>query len=118
VTQLLKQGLEISLIGMGLTFAVLGLLVLMMMLLERSFRRAPAVEPERRRAAASKKAGTHEDEIVVAIGVAVTLLQELERDQAGLGSTLGTGHGAWWAQGRTNRTGYPASRGSARSGGQ
>ena len=53
MSQLLGQGLEISLVGMGLTFASLGLLVLVMVLLERAFRRAPADEPPIQPAASS-----------------------------------------------------------------
>lgn len=114
MSQILSQGLEISLIGLGLTFASLGLLVLMMVLLERAFR-PPPVEQDRQAELTSTTGDPDAEEIAVAVGVAITYLREQERSQAGLGATLGTGHGAYWSQGRAVRAGRPASRGFARS---
>ena len=115
MSQILSEGVEISLVGMGLTFASLGLLVLVMVLLERAFRPRTAVEQDGRPELTSTTEDADAEEIAVAVGVAIAYLRAQERDRAGLGATLGSGHGAYWARGRSLRAGRPTSRGFARS---
>ncbi len=110
MTQLLSRGLEVSAIGMSLTFAALGLLVLVMVLLERAFRRESADTGESQPGVAPNKVDAHTDEIALAVCVAAAYLNELERENTGLGATLGTGHGAWWSRGRVARTGNSTSK--------
>ena len=93
------QGLWITVVGMGLVFLALGLLVLAMMALERLFR------PRAKEAMATGSTGepsTEEDEIVAIAAALASLLTEKEaqaEDQQ-LGSALGDGPGSWSAVGR------------------
>lgn len=107
MSDLLIKGLEISFLGMGLTFAALGLLILTMILLERGFRpkqaaadkpvaTAPVVE--------AAAAGQEDEEIAAAIGVALAYLRHKQaKGRASLGETLTAGRGRWWAAGQAAR---------------
>ena len=92
MSELIWQGLQVSVLGMGLTFAALGLLILMMMALERLFR-VPEVEDSVEVTAVST---VEEDEVAVAIVVALNHLQARDRDASDLGANLKAGRGAWW----------------------
>jgi Na+-transporting methylmalonyl-CoA/oxaloacetate decarboxylase gamma subunit len=93
------QGLWITVVGMGLVFLALGILVLAMMALERLFR------PKAKGAVA--KGGAEnlsiEEEEVVAIAVAMASLLAKKEALVGdrqLGSALGDGPGSWSVVGR------------------
>jgi sodium pump decarboxylase gamma subunit len=93
------QGLWITIMGMGLVFLALGILVLAMMALERLFRpRAEGVMATR----AAEEPSTEEEEIV-AIAVALASLLTKKEAQARdrqLGSALGDRPGSWSVVGR------------------
>ena len=97
MAELVNQGLEISVLGMGLTFAALGLLILLMVLLERLFRPKPAAAVEPPLLTDPVAAQTEEEEIAAAIGIALIYLQTQANERAALGSRLEAGRGAWWS---------------------
>lgn len=109
MTELLWQGLTISLIGMGLTFAALGLLILAMILLERFAPNQPKrsdkerSEPAETLAVNSLAQRSEEEEIAAAIAVALAHMRSLDICQSGLGSTLEAGPGAWWQRGQARQ---------------
>ena len=89
-----------SLLGLTLTFSGLGLLVLIIMALERIFRQRPLV-PDEPSPADKPQADTltrdsTEEECVAAIAVALTHLLQMERSQGRLGAALEAGRGPWW----------------------
>ena len=93
------QGLSLSAVGMGMTFAVLGLLILAMVALERIFRTRRLI-PEERSAEEAPASGslvrdTQEEEIVAAIAVALAHLRSLDMSRSGLGEALEAGRGPW-----------------------
>jgi sodium pump decarboxylase gamma subunit len=104
------QGLWITVVGMGLVFLALGILVLAMMALDRLFR-PRAKEAMATEAASSlvvdlqsttEEPSTEEEEIVA---IAVALANLLTRKEAPvgdrqLGSALGDGPGSWSVVGR------------------
>jgi sodium pump decarboxylase gamma subunit len=93
------QGLWITVVGMGLVFLALGILVLAMMALERLF------QPRAKKAVVTgvmEKPSTEEEEIV-AIAVALASLLTKKEAQVGdrqLGSALRDGPGSWSVVGR------------------
>ncbi len=93
------QGLGLSVLGMGLTFAALGLLILARFLLERIFRTRRLIPEERSSeempAANSLARDTQEEEIAVAIAVALAHLRSLDLCRSGLGEALEAGPGRW-----------------------
>ena len=101
MSDLLWQGLMISLIGIGLTFAALGLLVLVMMILERLTREtvSPTADLEEdrliREVVQPDSEADTEEEIAVAIAVAVAHFQAADIGRSSLGATLLNGPGAW-----------------------
>lgn len=109
MSELLWQGLLISAIGMGLTFAALGLLILAMILLERFAPDQPKrsdnerSEPAESLAVSSLARRSEEEEIAAAIAVALAHLRSLDICQSGLGSTLEAGPGAWWQRGQARQ---------------
>ena len=93
------QGLWITVVGMGLVFLALGILVVAMMALERLFR--PKAEGALATGAAEEP--STEEEEIVAIAVALTSLLTKKEAQVGdrqLGSALGDGPGPWSVVGR------------------
>jgi len=96
------QGLEISLLGILITFTALGVFVLIMIGLQKLFpermngevelssRDAPN-EPERAETTAQ------EEENEVAAAIAVALLHFQSQRQGGLGEALNEGKGPWWS---------------------
>lgn len=102
----IMQGLQISLIGMGLTFFSLVILVLIMILLDRLFRsngRASASEIgsglQAKGSVVPKERDVLEEEIAVAIAVALACLGLQVADRGSLGDTLAEEKGAWWRRG-------------------
>jgi len=93
------QGLSLSALGIGLTFAALGLLILAMLALERIFRTRRLIpeerSPEEMPIASSSARDMREEEIVVAIAVALAHLRSLDMDRSGLGEALEAGRGPW-----------------------
>jgi Na+-transporting methylmalonyl-CoA/oxaloacetate decarboxylase gamma subunit len=111
MADLLKQGLEISALGMGLTFAALAMLILMMIVLERLFRpKAAAGQDTPAPSIMTSTDHSEEEEIAAAIGVAYSYLQNDTTPQQSLGSTLEAGRGAWWRGAVPTRAGRLASR--------
>ena len=82
------QGLTLSLIGMGITFAALGVLILVIVVLKWLF---PVKAPAR-----SGEAGSDERERVVALAAAWHYLRAEENSSPALGNLLAGPRGAWW----------------------
>lgn len=103
MTNVLWQGLTISLIGLSLTFLALGLLILVMILLDRFTRQR--VKPSLSEGLASEQEMDTRDavdeEIVAVIAAALTHLRSKGVYSADLGATLEAGPGAWWTIGRS-----------------
>ncbi len=102
MTELLEQGLVLSVLGLGLTFSGLALLVVLMILLERIFRSrklvpdAPATDAPK---SPSLARDTQDEEIVAAIATALTYVRSLEVSQGNVGASLEKGPGRWWSRG-------------------
>ena len=92
MTELIKQGLEISALGMGLTFAALGLLILAMFVLEKLFRVQDEVKPPE----AEEAPAANQAEIIAAIAAALHHFQEEDGRSPNLGANLEQGRSAWW----------------------
>jgi sodium pump decarboxylase gamma subunit len=97
------QGLTLSVLGMSLTFAGLGLLILAMIVLERLFRTRRLIpdkpaSPEKP-VASTLARDTEDEEIAAAIAVALAHFRSLDICQSGLGTALEAGPGAWWNSG-------------------
>jgi sodium pump decarboxylase gamma subunit len=91
------EGLQVTVIGMGLVFLALGMVILATYILEWAFRpNRLQGEPAGEMAATSEEpadveATDYEDEAVVAaISLALVKLQTLEKSRAGLGQALET----------------------------
>lgn len=98
----LTQGLIVTIFGLGLLFAALSLIVLLMMLLTRFFpapKRSARAEP----ASATSLTTTAEEEIAAAIAVALTYWRSQDSGQNDLGSTLKAGRGPWWLRGQAQQ---------------
>jgi sodium pump decarboxylase gamma subunit len=99
----MMQGLTVGVMGIGITFAALGLIILVMIVLQRLF-----VQPHA--AASQDEIGTthaveapglpQEEEVVAAIGAALAYMRAAESARGGLGSSLGVESGAWWHVGQ------------------
>ena len=93
------QGLTLSIIGMAITFAALGLLILIIVVLNRLFRPRPLVSDEEElgqtQTLNSSVEDTEDEEIVAAIAV-VLALRSLDVSRRGLGAALEVGRGPWW----------------------
>ena len=95
----IAQGLTLSVIGMTITFAALGLLILTIVVLNHLFRPHPLVsdeeELEETQTLSSSLQDTEDEEIVAAIAV-VLALRSLDVSRSGLGTALEAGRGPWW----------------------
>ena len=102
MSDLLQQGLILSAFGMGLTFAGLGLLVVLMIVLARVFRTrklVPDAVPTDAPKSASLARDTRDEETIAAIATALTYLRGLDVSQGHIGTSLEKGHGRWWERG-------------------
>ena len=108
MSNLIWQGLMISVMGIGLTFATLGLLILITILLKR-FTRDDVQLPMDGEPGLDKMSGGNvptrdiEEEIVVAIAVALAHLRSTDVSYGDLGATLQAKPGPWWTAGRTQQ---------------
>lgn len=93
MSELMQQGLTLSVLGLGLTFAGLGLLVGVMVLLGMIFQ-VKKTEPE-----SAVPADTRDDEIAAAITTALMILRARELPAKNLGAALENGTGHWWHRG-------------------
>ncbi|RME51281.1 MAG: hypothetical protein D6796_01285 [Caldilineae bacterium] len=104
MTNELLQGLELSLVGLTLTFSGLGLLVILIMVLERLFRQRPLVPEvpplDDKPLADTLTRDSAEEEHVAAIAVALTHLLRMEQSRGRLGELLEEERGAWWRAGQ------------------
>ena len=102
------QGLSLSVLGMGLTFAALGLLILAMFLLERIFRTRRLIpeerSPEEPPPASTSARDMREEEVVAAIAIALAHLRSLDMSRSGLGESLEEGHGPWGTSRMSSRS--------------
>ena len=93
------QGLWITVMGMGLVFLALGILVLAMMALERLFR--PRTEGAMATRAAEEPSTEEEEIAAIAVALASLLRKKEARvEDRQLGSALGDGPGSWSVVGR------------------
>jgi sodium pump decarboxylase gamma subunit len=102
------QGLWITVVGMGLVFSALGILVLAMMALDRLFR----PKGEEAGPGETLEEPSAEEEEVAAIAVALaSLLKEVQVRDRQLGSALRDGPGSWGVVGRGRQLQVGRSRG-------
>lgn len=105
---LLELGINIFLIGMGVLFAALGLLMLIIYLLGWIFKDRSAEVP----AEPGRTADIHDhdedqlEELAVALAVGVSLLDVPGDDYPGLGLELERPPGRWWNVGRNKFAPY------------
>jgi sodium pump decarboxylase gamma subunit len=101
----IEQGLTIMMMGLGITFGALIIFIGLIMLLKRLFPAKQKVDPASEKATAPKAAGpqtrdTTEEEIAIAITVALAHLYSQELCRSNLGVDLEQGPGPWWSVGR------------------
>ncbi len=106
MSNLYIQGLTISLLGMGLTFLALGLLIIAMIVLERYFRDEEPAEPAETAVFPEESLvmgpeTTEDEEIAAVIATALAYWRSIE--QSGLGSTLESEPSSWWVMGRARQ---------------
>jgi Na+-transporting methylmalonyl-CoA/oxaloacetate decarboxylase gamma subunit len=99
------QGLEIMVIGLGITFSALAIFIGVMVILQRLFpaqEESEGEEPEvvKRPTVSTLARDTSEEEVVVAITLALAHLYSHELCRSNLGKSLETGPGPWWAAGQ------------------
>ena len=99
MSPLLTQGLVISALGLGLTFAALGVFIVVILGLQRAFaprpsQPAPAAPPPAAPSADARD--TEGEEIAAAIVIALSHLRSQELCESGLGEALTAGRGPWW----------------------
>ncbi len=115
MSDLIWQGVSISVMGMGLTFVTLGLLILTTSLLKR-FSPGETQLPVSNETAPDEKPAVNaagqdtEEEIAVAIAVALTHLRSADVHYGDLGATLEAGRGPWWMAGQTQQRSANISR--------
>lgn len=96
----IAQGLEVSLLGIVITFLALGVFILIMVVLKRLFpaaiqeNNAQVVEAAPEAADVVAETGDEEGEIVAAIAAALAVSRS--RQQRSLGDALLDGRGGWW----------------------
>ena len=98
---LLAQGLMISLSALTLTFAALGLFILIIITLEKLLP-ADSMQGEATRPADGGSVvadGDVDTATAAAISVAVAVLRRSNKDRSHLGSTLSAARGRWWDPG-------------------
>ncbi len=90
----ITQGLIVSAFGLGITFAALTLIIVVISLLKRIFGSSEEAEEEIETASASVEA-SDEEEVAAAIAIALSQIRSLPHHSE-LGASLESGHGAWW----------------------
>lgn len=105
----IEQGLEIMVLGLSITFGALAVFIGIILLLQRLFPAEQATEGAQGKAADQMAArlltrDTTEEEIVVAITVALAQLYSYELCRSNLGVSLEQGHSPWWTVGRLEQT--------------
>ena len=107
MSEILREGLRLSVMGMSLTFMALGLLVFVMILLERLFGASQATSNDRDvgETPAVSAPAQHEadEEVVAAISAALAHLGVLDTGRQGLGTALEGRRGGWWMMGRVRK---------------
>ena len=105
------QGFAIMVMGLGITFAALGIFIAIMLILKRVFpvEVAPPKEAqeEERETVNTLARDTSEEEIAVAISVALAHLYS----HNDLGRSLEDGGGPWWIAGQFERHAVGTTRG-------
>ena len=109
MSNVIIQGLILSVVGMGLTFLALGILILVMVLLDRFFSDKKEVasdeaKPTEKSTVSSLAGDPVDEEIVAAIAVAIAQVRTLELCEVGLGSTLEGAPSRWWHTGRAQQS--------------
>lgn len=95
------QGLQLSLIGITVTFSSLAMFILIILALQRFFHEGEEQvgeargEPTHVPAQEWRSAG-EATEIAAAVAVALEHFRSLEAESAGMGNALLAGRGAWW----------------------
>ncbi|MEK7442957.1 MAG: OadG family protein [Chloroflexota bacterium] len=90
----ITQGLIISALGLGITFAALTLIIIVISLLKRIFPSTEEGKDEIETASAGVEA-SEEEEVAAAIAVALSRIRSLPHHNE-LGASLESGRGAWW----------------------
>jgi Na+-transporting methylmalonyl-CoA/oxaloacetate decarboxylase gamma subunit len=93
------QGLAVGATGLGITFAALGLVILVIVVLRRLFAHPRTELPhgETETPGVVELPEVPRDEaIVAAISAALGYVRAAESARGGLGSSMGTESGAWW----------------------
>ncbi len=93
-------GLTLSVLGMTVTFVAMGMVVLLMVLLQRYTTAPLEVTREAEVPPIPSTPAAETGEIVAVIAVALAHLRTLESAQSELGSGLMNGPGTWWAMGQ------------------
>ena len=93
-------GLTVSVLGILVTFVAMGLVVLLMVLLQRYTTAPPGATREAEVLPIPSMQAAETGEIVAAVAVALAHLRTLESAQSELGSSLMNGPGTWWAMGQ------------------
>jgi sodium pump decarboxylase gamma subunit len=100
-------GVVLLVVGMTVLFAAMGVLILVMVVLERVFRSRPQAPgeqgPEETELKGRSRCDTKDEEVVAAIAAALAYLRSLEIGRSGLGKALEVGRGSWWAMGRAQQ---------------
>ncbi|MBI5053526.1 MAG: OadG family protein [Chloroflexi bacterium] len=89
----ITQGLIVSAFGLGITFAALTLIIIVISLLKRIFQSKEEVEVEIESASAGVEVS--EEEVAAAIAVALSHIRS-SHPPTSLGASLESGRGAWW----------------------
>lgn len=90
----ITQGLIVSAFGLGITFAALTLIIIVISLLKRIFQSKEEVEVEIESASAGVEV-SEEEEVAAAIAVALSHIRS-SHPPTSLGASLESGRGAWW----------------------
>jgi len=105
------QGIVLFVVGMAFLFASMGVIILAMIVLERLFRTRKLVPDEHelgeREAVSRHGRDTADEEVVVAIALALAHLRSLDIARSGLGTALEAGHGSWWTMGQIRQRPMP-----------
>jgi Na+-transporting methylmalonyl-CoA/oxaloacetate decarboxylase gamma subunit len=93
-------GLGVSVLGITVTFAAMGLLALIIVLLQRYTSAPPGATMEAELPPIQSTQAAETEAIVAAVAVALAHLRSLESARSELGSGLVNGPGTWWGMGQ------------------